>query len=117
MDELKAARPCLRAVGIPLNGCLHWVENMYLFPPPFTLVFRRCLPRLFSSSFPLSNLLTHERAVLCLLGVPFRCSIRHLYSHSINASSIVTLHIRTQIPTRPGKLSRVVACVVISVNI
>lgn len=40
-----------------------------------------------------------------------------LVSHSINASSIVTLHIRTQIPTRSGELSRVVACVVISVNI
>ena len=116
MDELKAARPCLRAVGIPLNGCLHWVENVFL-APPLTLVFRRCLPRLFSSSFPLSNLLTHERAVLRLLGVPFRCSIRHLCSHSINASSIITLHIRTQVPTRSGKLSRVVACVVISVNI
>ena len=49
--------------------------NMYLFPPPFTLVFRRCLPRLFSSSFPLSNLLTHERAAIILFGMPFRRSI------------------------------------------
>ena len=43
--------------------------------PPLTLVFRRCLPHLFSSSFPLSNLLTDERAAFILLGVPFRRSI------------------------------------------
>ena len=74
MDGLKPARPCLRAVSIPLNGCLHWVVNVF-FAPPLTLVFRRYLPHRFSSSFPLSNLLTHERAAIILLGVPFRRSI------------------------------------------
>ena len=87
----------------------------------FSSTLHSCLPSLptapFFFIFSLIQSSHPRKDGLTLLGVPFRCSIRRLCSHSINASSIVTLHIRTQVPTRSGELSRVVACVVISVNI
>lgn len=117
MDGLKPARPCLRAVSIPLNGCLHWVVNVF-FAPPLTLVFRRYLLHLFSSSFPLSNLLTHERAAIILLGVLFRRSITtHPSPLRPYAFNYIPTHSGIPAPFHVGQMSRVVAYIVISVNV
>ena len=74
MDGLKPARPCLRAVGIPLNGCLRWVANLFCLHPSLlssVVAYRAFFLHLFP--YPIFSP-TKGRSYACLacpFGVPY----------------------------------------------